>query len=342
MSHARFATWGSLSVLLGAAGAAHADPSVLLRFASEAPQGTAWAREGQALERDIADLTHGQVRIKWYLGGIAGDEAQMLDCMRRDQLDGVASGGMMCQKLAPSMRVMRIPGLFQNRDESQYVSGRLKDQFDHEMLHNGFVNLGELGIGPDVLFSRKPISDYAQLRATNTWIWDLDDVYKSALVTMGFSVVPSSLQGAYRTFEDGKIDAFLAVPTAALAYQWSAETRYYSDLRTSFLRGCLIVTSRAFDQLPIEGQHAVKQATARVIVRLEEVGREEDDALLGGLFAKQGLKPVPVSESFRSEFYAAARAMREQLGERLVPAPLLQRVLGLLADYRAERRVPGN
>ncbi|HWE26702.1 MAG TPA: TRAP transporter substrate-binding protein DctP [Polyangia bacterium] len=329
-----------MSVIIGASAAARGEPTVVLRFASEAPQGTAWAREGQALERDIAELTHGQVRIKWYLNGIAGDETQMLDRMRRDQLDGVASGGMMCQKLAPSMRVMRIPGLFQSRDESQYVSGRLKEDFDREMLRNGFVNLGELGIGPDVLFSRKPISDFTQLRATATWIWDLDDVYKAALSTMGINVVPSSLQGAYRTFEDGKIDAFLAVPTAALAYQWSAETHYYSDLRTSFLRGCLIVTSRAFDQLSIEGQHAVKQATARGIVRLEEVGREQDDALLGGLFAKQGLKPVPVSESFRSEFYAAARAMREQLGERLVPAPLLQRVLGLLADYRAERHAP--
>ncbi|HEX4461609.1 MAG TPA: TRAP transporter substrate-binding protein DctP, partial [Polyangia bacterium] len=135
MIHARWSTWVALpitmmGVIIGASGAARGEPTVVLRFASEAPQGTAWAREGQALERDIAELTHGQVRIKWYLNGIAGDETQMLDRMRRDQLDGVASGGMMCQKLAPSMRVMRIPGLFQSRDESQYVSGRLKEDFD--------------------------------------------------------------------------------------------------------------------------------------------------------------------------------------------------------------------
>ena len=70
-----------------------------------APEGTAWAREGHSFERDIAELTHGQVRMKWYLGGIAGDELQMLDRVRRDQLDGVASAGMLCHRLSPSMRV---------------------------------------------------------------------------------------------------------------------------------------------------------------------------------------------------------------------------------------------
>src|SRR5437879_2846744 len=82
---------------------ATAEP-IVLRMAAVAPEGTAWAREGHALERDIAELTHGQVRIKWYLNGIAGDEMTMLDRIRREQLDGVASAGMMCQKLAPTMR----------------------------------------------------------------------------------------------------------------------------------------------------------------------------------------------------------------------------------------------
>jgi TRAP-type C4-dicarboxylate transport system substrate-binding protein len=130
-------------------------------------------------------------------------------------------------------------------------------------------------------------------------------------------------------------DGFLGVPSAALAFQWSTEVRYYTDLRPSFLRGCLLISSRAFDQLPVDGQVAVKQAAARTIVRLEEIGRAQDAALLDKLFVKQGLVRVPVSDSFRSEFVMLAQQARERLSKSVVSEALLQRVLALLADYRA-------
>jgi TRAP-type transport system periplasmic protein len=324
-----------LIVLLTAGSAAQADP-IVLRMATVAPAGTAWAREGQAYERDIAELTHGQVRMKWYLGGIAGDEVEILSRIKKDQLDGVASGGMLCMKLAPSMRVLRVVGLFQSRAESAYVSGRLKEVFDKELAQAGFVNLGEMGVGPDIFFTRQPVRSMAELQKTPVWIWDADDVYRQELPAMGLTVVPRPVSSAYRAFENHELDGFLAVPTAALAFQWSTEARYFIDLRASFLRGCLLMTTRAYDELPVEGQHAVKVSAARTIARLEELGRAQDEALLGGLFAKQGLTRVPVTDQFRAELFEAAHAMRDRLGDTLVPASLLQRVLGMLADYRAE------
>lgn len=311
---------------------------VLLRMATPAPPGTAWARVGSSFERDIAELTGGRVRMKWYLGGIAGDELQMLDRIKREQLDGVASGGMLCQRLAPTMRALRIVGLFQSRDESAFVAGRLKETLDQEFLRAGFVNLGSIGVGPDVIFSRQPVTSMAELRQTRMWIWDLDDVYKQTLAQMNVTVVPRPLETAARDYEEHRLDGFFAVPAAALAFQWSAETRYFADLRASFLRGCMLIASRAFDQLSVEGQQAVKKSAARAIAQLEQVGREQDEAMLGGLFAKQGLKRIQVSETFRAEFFSAAQTARAELGEALVPRALLQRVLGLLADYRAVHR----
>jgi TRAP-type transport system periplasmic protein len=320
-----------------AATSARGEP-IVIRMATPAPEGTAWAREGHSFERDIAELTHGRIRMKWYLGGIAGDELTMLDRMKREQLDGVASGGMLCQRLAPSMRALRVVGLFQSRDESAFVSGRLKDTFDAEFLRSGFVNLGEVGVGPDVIFSRTPVASMADLKKARLWIWDLDDVYRQTLTAMGISVVPRPLESAAADYEHGTVDGFLAVPTAALAFQWSAEARYFTDLRPSFLRGCILMTSRSFDQLPVDGQLAVKQAAARTIARLEVIGGTQDQALLSGLFARQGLKSVPVTQQFRSEFFSLAQQARERLPENIVAKALLQRVLGLLADYRAVHR----
>ena len=105
----------------------------------------------------------------------------MLDRMRKDQLDGIVSGGMLCQKLSPSMRVLRLVGLFQTRDESGYVAGRLKPIFDEDFRKEGFVNLGDVGIGPDLFFSRKPIRSMEDLKQARLWIWNLDETFLRTL-----------------------------------------------------------------------------------------------------------------------------------------------------------------
>jgi TRAP-type transport system periplasmic protein len=326
------------ALVLLLAGAAQAEP-VLLRFASPAPDGTPWAREGYAFQREVETNTQGRVKVKYYLGGITGDELQTYERIKRGQLDGIASGGMLCMKLAPSMRVLRVLGLFQSRDESAYVSGRLRQVFDDEFRKAGFTNMGELGVGPDVIFSRTPVASMSDLTKVRLWYWDLDPVLGAELPLLGIPAVPVPLETARAAYDAGKLDGFLAVPAAALAFQWSSQVRYVSDLRVGFLRGCLLIANRALDQLSVHDQQVLRTSNAKLAARLEDLGRSQDEALLGGLFAKQGTRTVPVTPAFRAEFFEAARVAREKLGEALVPRALLQKVLSMLADYRAEHRM---
>jgi TRAP-type C4-dicarboxylate transport system substrate-binding protein len=329
----------AVALVAAVAGVARAEP-IVLRFGTVAPDGTAWARNAKQTSTDLAAATHDQVVSKWYFGGIAGDELQMLERVRKEQLDGIVSGGMLCEKLSPSMRVLRLVGLFQTRDESAYVAGRLKPLFDEDFRKQGFVNLGDVGIGPDLIFSREPVRSMADLKRVQLWTWNLDDVFVATWPMLGVHVVPLPIDQAYRAYESRRLDGFLAVPTAALGFQWSTEARYVTDLRVGFLRACIIISTRAFDPLPLEARNALLNSSAKGMTRLEEMGRDADEQLLGKLFAKQGLKTVTVDESFRADFFAQARAAREQLAAagKLVRPDLIQKVLTLLADYRAEHR----
>src|ERR1700761_8735154 len=165
--------FAAVAVVAACAATAHADP-IVLRFGTVAPDGTAWARIAKQTSAALAEATKGAVTSKWYFGGIAGDEVQMLARMRKDQLDGIVSAGMLCQRLSPSMRVLRMVGLFQTRDESGYVAGRLKALFDEDFRKEGFVNLGDVRIGPDLFFSREPIRTMQELQRTRLWTWSLD------------------------------------------------------------------------------------------------------------------------------------------------------------------------
>src|SRR5260370_35112001 len=95
---------------------ARAEPTTL-RIATIAPEGSAWARELRSFSRDVESRSDGAVRIKLYLGGIAGDEMEVLARIKRDQLDGTI-GSEICPRLAPSRKVARLVGTFQSPEES--------------------------------------------------------------------------------------------------------------------------------------------------------------------------------------------------------------------------------
>jgi TRAP-type C4-dicarboxylate transport system substrate-binding protein len=126
-------------------------------------------------------------------------------------------------------------------------------------------------------------------------------------------------------------------PAAALAFQWSTQAHYFSGLRLGVLAGCLLIANRAFDALPVESQQAIRTAAAKLRNRLEEVAGEQDSELLGTLFARQGLQLVPASSSFRSDYVQASAAARDRL--ELVPRALVERVVHLLGEYRAQHPV---
>ncbi len=323
-------------VLLCLSSVSRAD-EVTLRMGTMAPDGTAWARELKAFARQVESGTSGQVRIKWYFGGISGDEPAMGDRIRRGQLDGAASGGPLCETLAPSMRVMRVVGLLTTEREAAYVAGRLWSIFEAEFHKSGIVGLGTTTLGPHILFSRRPIRSMGDLRKTRFWVWDRDDVLRAELASFGVDMVALPVGDAYRAYDEGRVDGFIAPASVALAFQWSALARYVTDLRLDYITACLIVADRAFDPLPQASRDVIRSAGGKLTQRFADIGVQQDAMLLGGLFSKQGVTTVPVDPRLATEFFELARSTREKLDRNLVPAPLLSRVLGILADFRASQ-----
>jgi TRAP-type C4-dicarboxylate transport system substrate-binding protein len=315
---------------------ARADEPVVIRMSTVAPAGSPWARELTNFARQVESSTHEQVRIKLYLNAVAGDELEQLEHMKKGRMDGSASGQMACERLAPTLRVSRLPGVFQDRDEAERVLSGLRPVIDKEAHENGFTVLGITGLGPSVFFTRTPVHNLAELRKVRLWRWAADEVGTASSREMGLNLEPLPLYEASRAYDEKRVDGWLGIPAAALAFQWSAQARYLIDLRNDYLFGCVLVADRAFTRLPVAHQAAIRDAAARLSERYMDLGRRIDDQLLGGLFQKQGLTSLPVSDSFRAEFFDAARAARAKMAERFVSRDLLNRVQGMLADYRAE------
>ncbi|HEY2744565.1 MAG TPA: TRAP transporter substrate-binding protein DctP [Polyangia bacterium] len=308
---------------------------IVLRMATVAPDATSWAKELRAFGRDVETSTDGQIAVKWYMGGITGDEKESLARIGKSQLDGMASG-IECGEVSQSMRALNVPGVVQDRDEANYVSQKLQAQFAAEAQKNGFALLFTAGLGSTMVFSRTPVRTMSELRTIRLWRWDLDQWGVIATREMGMPVQAAALEDAARMYDDGKIDGFTTMPSAALAFQWSTQAKYITPLPVGYVQGCMLLANRAWDRLNQHQRDAVMAAAAKCAHRFEEVGREQDQQLLGGLFQRQGIKIVPPSSALRAQFFEAARAARERMSEKILPHGLLDEVIRLLADYRAE------
>ena len=70
---------------------AHATDAYVLKFATLAPQGSTWMKAFDAWGKELASKSQGRLTVKFYPGGISGDEPDMLKKIRFGQLQ-VAGG----------------------------------------------------------------------------------------------------------------------------------------------------------------------------------------------------------------------------------------------------------
>jgi TRAP-type C4-dicarboxylate transport system substrate-binding protein len=327
----------SMVAILLVAGTARADG--VLRIGTIAPDGTAWAHVGQDFARDVEHETEGSLKVKWYFGGVAGDDVAMLERIKRGQLDGAAMT-IGCDRIAPSLKVSHVLGLIQTRPENSWVLGHLRTQLEEEFQHSGFVPLVMAGFGETILFTRQPIRSMQELRSHKLWVWKEEPVLAEQLTRMGLKIERLGLEEAASAYDERRIDGWFVIPTAALAFQLATRARYFVDLRSTFLDGCMVVSERSFFKLSAAQQQAVKHASDRLARSLEVVGEKQEDQLLGGLLQKQGVQPLDFSGAFRAEFFADARRARDAIAAQLVPEALLAKVQALIADFRAEHAQP--
>ena len=313
-----------VALLLVGGSARAADPTPPLRFGTLVPDGTAWARELKAFAREVEDGSH--QRIKFYWGGIAGDEKEMVARIRRGQLDG-AAGAVVCTDLAPSLQVARLQGLFPNRDAHEKLLRQIPN-VDEEFKKSGFINLGDAGLGPSIVFTRTPVTTWAELTKLRLWRWDLDTVAWQQDRMMGLTVVPGSVDGAATAFDKGQVDGFVALAASALAFQWQSRAPNILPLELDYLQACMIVSLTAWDALSTETKESMRAAGAKLQRRMELVGRDVDRVVLGGTLTGHGVHANPLPAATRDAFFQAAHATQARAAtEGHVPAAALQWVL---------------
>ncbi|MHB8347739.1 MAG: TRAP transporter substrate-binding protein DctP [Acidiferrobacterales bacterium] len=325
--------------MLGIISAA-ASPRYVLKFATLAPQGTAWMNVINTWAAQVAKDSDGQLTFKLYPGGVFGDEPDMLREIRFGELQGGAFTGHGVGEIYSPARVLEIPFLFHHYAGWNFVRAKLMPQIRDGFSRHGFVLLGFMDTGFIRLFSRVPIRSLAQLRTHHVWLWQGDPLAQAFFDASGIPPVPLAFPDVYLSLSTGLIDTVAAPPLAAIALQWFTKTPYMNTLRISNGVGALVVTRQFFDTLPPDLQALLVRTGKAAGKALRAATRAQSHQSLAAL-KSHGVTFLP---AWTDESPADLAAIRNRAAAALartgyIPAATYAEARQALSVFRDHNRV---
>jgi len=307
------------------------------KIATFAPAGTVWLQQMKKGAATISEKTEGRVKLKYYPGGVMGNDASVHRKIKIGQLQGGAftSGGL--ARFYPDVQIFSLPMLFNSFDEVDYVRAKLDQVLIQNMEKNGFVLLGIAEGGFARIMSREPMVKLEAVRASKVWIPEGDVVVLETYKTLGISPISLPISDVFTGLQTGLIETISVNPTAAIAFQWHTSTPYLTDTPIIYLIGLLAIQKKAFDKINPEDQLIVREVIADVFKTLDSLNRADNiqasEALkaLGTTFVK------PDPEELQRWKTLSAEAIDNMAAEGIVSREMVEIVRDHLSTYRSSQ-----
>jgi TRAP-type transport system periplasmic protein len=308
-----------------------------LKFATLAPAGTAWMKEMKAGAKAIRQRTDGRVKIKFYPGGVMGNDQSVHRKIKIGQLHGGAFTPGALSHIDSGIQALGLPMMFNNLAEVDYVREGLDDMMKQRMEDSGFVILGISEGGFARILSQRPMRDLETIRESKVWIPEGDNISKVVFETMGVSPISLPIADVFTGLQTGLIETIAANPTSAIAFQWHTSMSHMNDTPIVFLIGVLAVQKKTFDKLDPADQAVVREEMGKVFERLDEINREDEIAAEQAL-RNQGIEIVVTdpAEVERWKKYAD-ESIAGMIESGAVPADIVSRVQQRLQEYRSRQ-----
>lgn len=312
----------------------HSAEQFLIKFATVAPEGSTWMKQMRELDKTCRQKSDGQVGLRFYPGGIAGDELDVLRKIRIGQLHCAAFSGVGFGEILPMVRVLDLPFLFRSNQEVDLVHKELENYFSTQFREKGFELLAWAEVGNVHLFSQSPIQKTGDLARLKVWTWSGDPIAKETFSQMGANPIPLSIADVITALNTGMIDTVYAPPLGAIALQWHHYLKFMTSLPLTHATGAVLISRGFFEKLPVNLSGMIKDEFRRAMTALTSELRSQNEESVR-VIEKSGLKVTPMpSEPDLKEFYKVHEQVAQRLVGRVYPKELLDRLYLILQKGR--------
>jgi TRAP-type C4-dicarboxylate transport system substrate-binding protein len=313
---------------------AAADP-VVIKFATLAPEGTPWMNLMQEMNQEIQRKSNGQVMFRFYSGGVAGDEQDVIRKMRIHQLHGGAFTGFGLGRLLPESRVLELPMLFRNAAEAEHVAAALLAHFEAAFARKGYTLLSLSEAGAVYIFSKQALRRIDDVSRAKLWLWQGDALAQAMFRAFGMTPVPLTLPDVLPSLQSGLIDACYGTPLAVLAFQWFTKVHYRLSTPITRVMGALLVTQQQWNKLSAEQQTLVRDTVRQYAARADTAIRSYEQKALP-LLQSTGIQAISLPADDIIHLQQRSEQLHQELVGKLYSKELLDQVVRLRDAYRSD------
>ena len=310
----------------------------VVKFATLAPEGTAWMKTMHQFNDEVAAKTAGRVKFKLYAGGVSGDEKDVARKIRLGQLQAAGFTGVGLGEIAPETRILDTPFLFKNASEIDYIYKMLDPDFRKIFESRGYVLLGWTEVGNVYIFANTPVTNPADLQKVKMWIWEGDPVAEASFAALKIKPIPLSITDVMTSLQTGMINAVYSAPATMIPLQWYTKMKYAMDLPLTTASGAVVISKKVFDSISPDDQKVMLEAGDRYFKALTATSRKDNEKAISTLKKEKVAFSAPAGPETVATFERMGEEARTSLVGKLYSAELLQKVSDALKQFRAKKK----
>ncbi|MBL7714497.1 MAG: TRAP transporter substrate-binding protein [Bdellovibrionales bacterium] len=296
----------------------------IMTIGTVAPADSPWSALLQQFKEAVEKKTAGKVKVKIMLGGVLGDENEMVTKVSRGQIQAVgASTGALATKV-PEVNLVELPFIFRNTDEADKIIDKVLTKpyekffsdrglilgFWSENGYRMFASRDKAMTKPDDLKGRK-------MRAQES------PVHLAMYKALGASAVPIPTTEVPQALATGNVDGFDQALLYMIAAGWQKSVKHVTISEHIYQPAAIVFNKEWYSKLPANIQKILIDEGRSVQVKGRKAVRAIQPELLGILeYEKIAVKKLsaaekaafetatkPVYEDFRKTFGKDASAL---------------------------------
>ncbi len=311
-----------------------AQAATTLKIATIAPDGTTWMKKMRAAAAKIKKETDGRVKIRYYPGGVMGNDNSVLRKIRVGQLHGGALTGGGLTAIYKDAQVYTLPFQFRSLSEVDAVRAEMDRDIIAGLKQNGFVSYGLSEGGFAYLLSNSPVKTTDDMRKLKIWIPEGDEVNALMFKALGISPIPLPVTDVMTGLQTGLIDTIASSPIGAIALQWHTRVKHLTNVPLVYLYASLVIKEKALKRLSEADRKVVSETLQATFKQLDQINRQDNEQALTAL-EQQGITLEQPSLEQQLAWEKHANTMLKQLAkDKVFTAEMLTKMQALIQRSR--------
>lgn len=307
-----------------------------LKIATVTPEGSQWMDDMRAGAKEIKKRTDGRVEIKFYGGGVMGNDSKVLGKMRIGALQGGAFTPSALATIYPDLNLYGLPMVFNSEEEAAFVRKTMDVKLMAGLEEAGLVNFGFAAGGFAIIMSNTPITSLDDLKGKRVWVPEGDTISHEAMRALSLAPMTLPLTDVLTGLQTGLIDIVGISPIGALVLQWHTKIKYVTELPMVYTLGFMAIQKKAFDKLSVDDQQVVREVMTGIYENFDRTNlvdnRGARDALLNS-----GIESVVFDEAELDRIRAVLETTIRSMGEKgRFSLDLYEEMITLVEDYRSD------